>query len=69
MPLMRSLQARGDTVRLAQLARSVIAVWNELDSVYPDAVPDDAWREVIQEWAANARVPSRRDEPAGRLAR
>lgn len=67
LPLMRSLQARGDTVRLAQLARSVIEVWTELESSYPGAVLDDDVREVIEAWAGRARTPSVRHEPDERL--
>jgi hypothetical protein len=69
LPLMRSLQARGDTARLAQLARSVIEVWNELDTINPQAVPDHSLREVIEDWAGRDRATSRRQEPAERSER
>ena len=66
LPLMRSLQARGDTVRLAQLARSVMEVWSELESVRPEAMPDEALREEIEAWAGRALATSDRLVPAGR---
>ncbi len=45
LPLMASLQARGDTVRFAQVARSVIAVWEEMRSIYLETAPRQAVRE------------------------
>jgi hypothetical protein len=42
---MASLQARGDTVRFAQVARSVIAVWEEMRSIYLETAPRQAVRE------------------------
>jgi hypothetical protein len=66
LPLMRSLQARGDTVRLAQLARSVIEVWDELESIQPEAMQDGALHEVIAAWASRVPAPSRRQDPADR---
>ncbi len=69
LPLMRSLQARGDTARLAQLARSVIEVWDELDTINPQAAPDHALREVIEDWAGRDRATARWREPAERSER
>jgi hypothetical protein len=69
LPLMRSLQARGDTVRLAQLARSVIEVWTELESVQPEAVPDAALREEVEAWAGPALATSSQHEAADRAGR
>ena len=69
LPLMRSLQARGDTARLAQLARSVIEVWNELNSIDPEAVPDEALHKVIEDWAGRGRMPLEGQQPADRLGR
>ena len=66
LPLMKSLQARRDTVQLAQLARSVLEVWNELASIDPEAVPDEALREVIEDWAGRDRALSGRQESAER---
>jgi len=66
LPLMKSLQARRDTVRLAQLARSVLEVWNELGSIDPEAVPDEALREVIEDWAGRDWAFSGRQEPTER---
>jgi hypothetical protein len=59
IPLMRSLHARGDTARLAQLARSVVEVWTELESSYPETVLDEDMRVVIEAWAGTG-APSRR---------
>jgi len=64
LPLMRSLRARGDTVRLAQLAYSVIEVWSELESVQPEATPDEALREEIEAWLGHALATSSRREAA-----
>ena len=69
LPLMRSLHARGDSVRLAQLARSVIEVWTELESVQPEAVLDDELREMVESWAGRDRGAALRDEPERRTAR
>lgn len=66
LPLMRSLQARGDTARLAQLARSVVEVWTELESSHPETVLDDDMREVIEAWAGTG-APSRRRESNERM--
>jgi hypothetical protein len=51
LPLMRSLEARGDTVRLVQLARSVLTVWSELDALDPTAMSDERLRERVEYWA------------------
>lgn len=37
LPLLASLQARGDTLRYARVAGSVIAVWEEMRSIYLEA--------------------------------
>jgi hypothetical protein len=63
LPLLRSLQARGDTVRLARVARSVLRVWAELDSLDPAAVPNEDLRRRIESWAG-AQFTVRQPEPA-----
>lgn len=68
LPLMRSLQARGDTVRLAQAARSVLRVWAELDSLDPLALPDEALRRRVESWAA-APLAVRQAGPVGGFGR
>lgn len=63
LPLMRSLQARGDSVRLARLARSVLTVWSELDSL--QAAPlDGELRKWVENWAA-APLAFRLQDPDG----
>jgi hypothetical protein len=52
LPLMRSLQARGDSVRLARLARSVLTVWSELDSLQAAPALDEDLRKRVEIWAA-----------------
>ena len=66
LPLMRSLRARGDTLRLAQLARSVMEVWAELESIRPEAKPDAALRQEIEAWAGRPAATSEGQEPAVR---
>jgi hypothetical protein len=66
LPLMRSLRARGDTVRLAQLARSVLEVWSELESQRPEAMPDEGLRQEIEAWAGRGLATSDRQEQTDR---
>lgn len=67
LPLLRSLQARGDTVRLVQAAQSVLRVWAELDSLDPLAMPDKDLRRRVESWAG-APLTARQADPAGELA-
>lgn len=67
LPLMRSLEARGDSVRLARLARSILAVWNELDSLQAAPALDKELRKRVEDWAA-APLANRGSEPDGASA-
>jgi hypothetical protein len=49
LPLMASLQARGDTLRYAQVANSVIAVWEEMQSICLEAVQHESIRERLED--------------------
>lgn len=62
LPLLGSLQARGDTVRLALVARSVLRVWAEIDSLDPLAFPDENLRRRVESLAGDTRT--RQLEPA-----
>lgn len=64
LPLMRSLQARNDSVRLARLARSVLTVLDELDSLQTASALDEEFREQVEDWAA-APLVTRPREPDG----
>jgi len=59
LPLMRSLEARGDTLRLVRLARSVLMVWSELDSLHPGALRDERLRQRVEYWAGSPPAEGR----------
>lgn len=65
LPLMRSLQARGDSVRLARLARSVLTVWSELDSLQAVPALDGELRKWVENWAAAPLATSLQDPDGG----
>jgi hypothetical protein len=50
LPLMASLRARGDTLRYAQVANSVIAVWEEMRSICLEAVQDQSNTQELEGW-------------------